>query len=223
MRSMTALLKRAATTLLPRQALGYRVYRHLVRNEHSYLHRTGWLSSFAGERPVDRAGEAVPWMNYPVVRLLERRVPPDSRVFEFGSGHSTLFWARRVAQVEALEYDKAWFDEISKRVPANARVHFCPEDRDGRYCRFIAQAGGRYDVVVVDGRDRVNCAIQAVAHLSERGVIVLDDSDRERYAAAFEHLRAAGFAALSIEGLKPTGIGVDETTIFYRPGNCLGL
>jgi hypothetical protein len=78
-------------------------------------------------------------------------------------------------------------------------------------------------VVVVDGRDRVNCVKQAVSALSPRGVILLDDSQQDKYQEANEFAAAQGFRALDLEGLKATGKGLDRTTLFYRDGNCLGI
>ena len=87
----------------------------------------------------------------------------------------------------------------------------------------ILEDDDRYDVVVIDGRDRVNCLKHALERLTPSGVVLLDDSHRPRYAAAHEHAREAGFRSLRLQGLKPRGREIDETTIFYRDGNCLGI
>jgi hypothetical protein len=59
--------------------------------------------------------------------------------------------------------------------------------------------------------------------LSREGVVILDDSERPVYAQAIESTKVRGFKALDLEGLKPNEFGVAKTTVFYRPGNCLGL
>lgn len=216
-------LKRFIKQNWPNQTTGWLLYRDLVLNRDSYLHTTGWLRSLRQAKPLDANGTPVPWMNYPVVQLLAERLPRDAVLFEFGSGHSTAFWARHVAQVHSIEYDSRWLDLITPTLPANATVRYCEQDRDGHYCRSLAAPCVLFDVVVIDGRDRVNCVLQALSHLADGGVIILDDSSREKYRSAFEATHAAGYKALTITGLKPTGLGTDTTTIFYRPGNCLGL
>jgi len=209
--------------LLPVPALRYKAYRQLIKGSDSYLYATGWMQSLRARRPLDVNSRPVPWMNYPVIGFLEERLTKDLSVFEFGSGYSTLFYAARVKSVTSVEYDKRWFDFVQKEAPANVQVFFQAKDADGDYCRMVLASGALYDVVVIDGRDRVNCIKQSIAALSPRGVIVLDDSQRQRYWVGIEHARSQGFRALHLEGLKPNEPVMARTTILYRSGNCLDL
>jgi len=145
------------------------------------------------------------------------------RLFEYGSGYSTLFFSELVGNVVSLEYELTWYEKISKELPKNAKVMLVNNDVDGSYCRAIHQVDGFFDVVVVDGRDRVNCIRQALDKLNEGGVIVLDDSQRERYQEGISHTVRQGFKRLDLEGLKPAEHGVNRATIFYRNKNCLNL
>jgi hypothetical protein len=214
-----ALVRRVA----PAAYLRYKAFRLLIADEGSYLYLTGWMRSLADGRPSSPSGQPVPWMNYPVVQLLAERLTRDCRVFEYGSGFSTAFYAGLAGAVRSVEYDEAWRDIVARTLPDNARVAYVPKDVDGRYCRSIAESAGAFDLVVVDGWDRVNCVRCAVERLSARGVVVLDDSDRGSYIEAFDLMKSRGFRSLSLSGLKPTGVGREHTTIFYRDGNCLGL
>jgi hypothetical protein len=94
---------------------------------------------------------------------------------------------------------------------------------DGEYCRRAARYAGRFDIVVIDGRDRVNCAIQSVVALSPQGVFVWDNTDRPEYAPGLLALQAQGFLRIELVGLSPGATVKTETSILYRPGNCLGL
>ena len=80
----------------------------------------GWLRSFRVGRPVDVAGNPVPWIAYPAIRFLETRVGADLKVFEYGAGNSTLWWAKRVARVISCESDAAWAEEVRASLPGNA-------------------------------------------------------------------------------------------------------
>jgi len=162
-------------------------------------------------------------MNYAVVAFLERRLNKTLSVFEYGSGYSTLFYARRVRNVISVEYDQAWIASIGPRLPPNASVLFVPDDVDGDYCRAIARSGDSFDVVVVDGKDRENCVKQSMQALSSRGVIVLDDSQRAKYAPAIACAQENGYLTVDFEGLKPTESSWFRSTILYRRENCLGL
>ncbi len=145
------------------------------------------------------------------------------RLFEYGSGYSTLFYARRVQTVTAVEGDKKWLNKLKNQLPENADVFFCPEDIDGKYCRSIRDKSVPFDVVVVDGRDRIHCLQQCLDRLSSRGVVVLDDAQRPEYRTGIDWMTDRGFKHLSLEGLRPNGFEADRVSFFYRDGNCFGL
>lgn len=207
----------------PRYTLRWRAYRLLVANEDSYLYSTGWMKSLREGKPVDKEGRALPWLNFPVIRFLEDRLKADFNLFEFGSGYSTSFYAARVKSVTSVESDLEWFRIVSGLVPSNATLIFQERDANGKYCRAITTTGQKYDVVVIDGRDRVNCIKQSIGALTERGVMLLDDSQRARYAEGIQFAKAQGFRAIDFEGLKPTIHEVSRATIFYRRENCFDI
>ena len=105
----------------------------------------------------------------------------------------------------------------------NAKVMLVENDIDGKYCRPIHEIDGLFDVVIVDGRDRVNCLRRALGKLNKEGVIVLDDSQRERCQEGIAYTLSQGFKRLELEGLKPGEFGLDQTAILYRPHNCFCL
>ena len=220
---MDPLLLRISKSLFPHLTLHYRAYHKLIGNKDSYLYQTGWMRSLLESKPTDGAANPIPWMNYSVIKLLDDRLKPDFTLFEFGSGYSTRFYAKKVGTVVSLEYDEEWFRIAKVDMPDNVRLVFKNRDVDGEYCRVIHSVGIAFDVVVVDGRDRVNCVKQAISALSPRGVILLDDSQQDKYREAGEFARMQGFRALDLEGLKATGTGLDRTTLFYRDGNCLDI
>jgi hypothetical protein len=62
-----------------------------------------------------------------------------------------------------------------------------------------------------------------VEGLSSRGVIVWDNSDRERYQAGYDFLRGSGFRRLDFAGPGPVDFWPWCTSIFYRDHNCLQI
>ena len=58
----------------------------------------------------------------------------------------------------------------------------------------------QYDVVIIDGRDRVNCIKQSIKALSTEGVVLLDDSHREKYKEGIDYVKNNGFRSLDFEG-----------------------
>lgn len=174
-------------------------------------------------KPINKDGKPIPWMNFPVVKFLEERLNDDLIVFEFGSGYSTYFYAKKVMAVTSVEYDEDWLHLIKSDMPENVNLIYKEKDIDGDYCRVIGITNKQYDVVIIDGRDRVNCVKQSIPALSSKGIILLDDSHRERYKEGIEFAKQLGFRALEIEGLKATGSVINRSTILYRTDNCLGI
>ena len=121
------------------------------------------------------------------------------------------------------EHNDDWYKKISSTLPENASIIHKNEDIDGEYCRVIRQSNLFYDVVVVDCKDRVNCMKQSVNALSERGVIVFDDSERYGYQEGIKFLVNCGFRLLNFEGLKPNKYRLSRSTLFYKDGNCFGI
>ena len=223
-------------SLFPNLALHYKVARRIigrplllrviekaVLNRRSHLHSSGWIRSFQEERPVDCDGNPVPWMNYSITKLLETRLNSHLDLFEYGSGYSTLFFSRLVNHVTSVEYDETWLDILKQHIPHNVTLLSMAADIDGEYCRAIRSAGRRYDVVVIDGRDRVNCMKEGIRSVTDTGVVLLDDSQREYYKEAIEYATQHGFRMLSIEGPKVAAFDIHRTTVFYRDNNCLGI
>lgn len=209
--------------IFKRNVKKFNLYWNLIENEDSFLNTTGWLKSHYAKKPLDKEGNQTVWMNYAVTNFLNQRLNDSMSLFEYGSGYSTRFYAERVKRVVSVEYDEEWAETVAASLPSNAKLVFKTQDVDGVYCRAIHDEDEKFDLVVVDGRDRVNCVKQAESMLTERGVILLDDSERERYSAAFAYLESCGMRALTFEGIKPTGLKIFHTTIFYREKNCVQL
>ncbi len=220
---MWKILKNLLKETFPTLTSHYRAYKWLISNKDSYIHSSGWLESLKRGYPCKKHGEEVPWMNYSIIAFLENRLKDNLNLFEYGSGYSTLFYARLVSRVTSVEHDESWYESIKGGIPGNVKLIFKQKDYDGDYCRSINLNEDRYDVVIVDGRDRLNCIKQSIAHLSERGVILLDDTQRRKYLEGIIYAKNNGFLALDFEGLKPTICEISRTTILYRRDNCLDI
>jgi hypothetical protein len=188
----------------------------------SFLRSSGWMRSRRSGMAVDAGGRPLPWYTYPAIRFLEARNLSQARVFEFGMGNSTLWWSPRADRVTTCEGDASWYDLIASTMPANVEAILVPEASDS-YVRAAADRGGPYDVVIVDGRRRVECCRDSLPVLSEAGVIIWDDFHRERYHEGREFLGAAGYRELPFWGMTPITAREACTSIFYRDGNCLGI
>lgn len=192
-------------------------------NHKGYLQDIGWFNGFDTKSPVDGEGNPIPWVTYSFIDFIKDRIKKSHSVFEFGSGNSTFFYAKYAGLVVSVEHDKAWYDMIVSKKPENAEMIFCELVRDGDYCRMPIKLEEKFDILIVDGRDRVNCCKQAVNAVSDHGVIVLDDSEREFYQEGMTFLKKAGYKELSFSGISPGLFYRKSTSVFYRPDNCLDI
>lgn len=201
-----------------------------LRCKNSYLNRTGlWGSWIYGNSFEDfywdENGMVNPWWGQSVVDLVCKRLNKEMRVFEWGMGNSTLFWSQNVAEVVSVESDREWYQKMNDIIPSNVFPRYCKLEYDGAYCRAILNEQGKFDIVLIDGRDRVRCAYNSLEKLKENGVIIWDNTDREYYQEGYDFLKEHGFKQLELCSLLYGVSGMEDyTSIFYRGGdNVLGL
>lgn len=187
------------------------------------LREEGWFRSIREQASIDAQGNPLPWITYSAIEFLAPRLKPHMHVFEFGCGGSTRWWAERVERVVSCEHDRSWYERVAPQLPANVELHHVPLDPPGEYCRTAQRSGETFDLIVIDGRDRVNCALASLDSLKPDGVILWDNSDRPDYEQGYQALFERGFKKLEFRGMAPM-VGIkNETGVFYRPDNCLGI
>jgi hypothetical protein len=199
-----------------------KIYRLLFSND-SYLKETGLLNSYRQGYPCDNNGDPLPWMTYPIISIIKERFDKEMNVFEYGSGFSTLYYAKLVRKIVSVECDRDWYEKIQSQLPGNASLIYCGLDKPEEYVKSIDNTNEVYDVIIVDGRERVKCLENAVQHLSDEGIIILDDSNRQKYINGIDFLKKNGFKQLELEGMKPNTFRLTASSIFYRNDNCVGL
>jgi len=201
-----------------------RVVRFLISSYYSgYLKDVGWFNSFEKKEPLDADGDPVAWVTYPFMHFIEPRLDMIESIFEYGSGNSTLYYSSFVGELVSVEHDRAWFEGVSRSMPENVQLYYCDLDENGEYSKFANTLKKKFDLIIVDGRDRVNCIKNSLPALSDRGILVLDDSEREQYEGGAEYLREHGFKRIDFWGFSPGLFYKKCTTIFYRDGNVLGI
>ncbi len=188
-----------------------------------YLYDIGWINSLSTGTIIDKEGKPLPWVTYPYIKFIEERLKNGFEIFEFGSGNSTLYYADKVAAVYSVENNEFWYDKIKTTMPSNVKLFYCELVYGGEYCQYATQTGNKYDMIIVDGRDRVNCCKNNLPALKSTGVIVLDDSERVQYAPGINFLIEKGFKRIDFWGTAPTVNYLKCTTVFYRDNNCLGI
>lgn len=203
---------------------GGRVFTRKYLLSKNFLARSGWKKSVSQGLPVSEDGAPLPWFTYSAMYFLNDRLSPDMRVFEYGSGNSTLWLAERVKEVVSVEHDPDWYRRMTEVFRSSPQINYQHRDlKTGEYALSITELGREFDLVIIDGRDRVDSARHSLACLSPKGVILWDNSDRESYREGYDYLLERGFRRLDFFGTGPISSHGWCTSVFYRSDNCLGI
>jgi predicted O-methyltransferase YrrM len=196
----------------------------------------------AGASPL---GDRVPWVTYGAIDLLRRIVTPQTRVFEYGAGGSSLFFSERALEGTSVEHDPSWAAQVRDTLAAQGHARWRvllvepsgaatgdPADpasylsSDPAYAGLSFQryaeaidpfADASLDLVLVDGRARPSCAAHAVPKVAPGGWLILDNAERPHYHAVHERLAALGWSRHSFRGPSPYSFNFSETTAWQRP------
>lgn len=189
----------------------------------SAIKNDGWFKSFKTKQAIDNKGNPIPWFTYPFLKFIGERLNDRLTVFEYGSGNSTIWFAERVKEIISVENDEKWFEVVKLRVPQNAKVVYRQLEYHGKYAEEIANHNKKFDIIIIDGRDRNYCAELAVKHLSDSGVIIFDNADLHIYVNGVNHLHQNGFKQIDFWGISPVTPHATCTSLFYRTNNCLNI
>ena len=176
---------------------------------------------------VDLSVLDLPWWTYPAIRAVEEHLKSrggSSRVFEYGAGASTLWLRARAGDVISVEHDLEFLEMIEPHVlgaGGKGQLLGRPIRSDGRaggadgYVSSIDDVPGDFDLIAVDGRERVRCVAAALPRLADGGVVLLDDSQRRRYRPALD---MAGTMVTEYAGFVPTLPLPRRTALIRRVG-----
>lgn len=159
-----------------------------------YLPRSLWsvvLLKLFGYR------QHVPWLGYRAVARLRGLIRPEWRVLEFGSGMSSLFFAKRCGHLVSIESDPAWHEQMNRLFAAAGHANVDYRLRELQtYTALQDLPDQSFDFVMVDGVVRDQAARVAVQKVKPGGFILLDNSDvpYDEYRAAREVLVQAAAA-----------------------------
>jgi len=175
-----------------------------------------------GKTPLDLE---LPWFSYAAIDFLETFLEPHMTVCEYGSGGSTVFFARRVKSVVSIEDNREWHELVCRRLQEkgleNATLSLHPFDfknpvgfEHSAYLHAVPDE--RFDVIVVDGSEewtkvRPICFEKAEGRIKNGGIIVVDDS--WRYPGLRENHHAKRHKVFKSVG--PCRPGVTSTDIFF--------
>jgi predicted O-methyltransferase YrrM len=179
----------------------------------------------------------VPWWTYDAIDAVTEWIAARERpirAFEYGSGASTFWLARRVDQVYSTEHHLGFGEMMTKAVaefdnvaltivePVYSTVPAVPSAKEGHanldfsaYVAAIDAVEGQFDMIIIDGRAREACARHALPRLAPGGLIIFDNSARRRYHRA---IAALPVREQVYRGLTPTLPYPDQTSLLSATG-----
>jgi hypothetical protein len=216
---------------LKRLYLHYKAIKYSTRICKIMLSDQNYFASVKDGEYLDKEGHYVPWFTFPAIEAIKNWDLSNKRVFEYGSGYSTLFWAAHAKEVTSIEHHPGWHEKISKLAPGNANIllaaisqpadEYHPTSQTREQFRQYAEAirdYGIFDVIVIDGyaksRVRYQCAQSSLPQLAENGLMILDNSDW--LPATASYLRQAGLIEIDLSGPVPGNDYYQTTSFFLR-------
>ena len=192
-----------------------RLLRHLPRCAYSTA-----LRALTGRRP------ALPWIAYDAIDEVRRFLSPAHHVLEYGSGMSTIWFASRTKHVVSVESDATWFAAVGALLQERSHTNVERLLISGP-AYATAVAARMFDLILIDGDYRAECAEHAVSMVKPGGLIYLDNSDkhwdtpggdlRRAEASLLQFAARRGAAVCYFTDLSPTQLFVQQGMMLHIP------
>eukprot|EP01025_Chloroclados_australasicus_P016229 TRINITY_DN18062_c0_g1_i10.p8 TRINITY_DN18062_c0_g1~~TRINITY_DN18062_c0_g1_i10.p8 ORF type:complete len:170 (+),score=12.87 TRINITY_DN18062_c0_g1_i10:917-1426(+) len=151
-------------------------------------------------------------------------------MLEIGSGYSTLWYSQFVGSYVSIEHDAAWHAKVKQMIaqtPGERNISYNVSpvqwswgQGEGSEKDFkdyldkidVLSKGRKWDVVLDDGRARVDVALRVLKYLKSDSIVIIHDFwGREHYHSVLHLYKvvASVYDGQSIVLLKPKVIGVE--------------
>lgn len=168
--------------------------------------------------PVDHQNVPLPWFTYPAITFLQSLDLQNKEVLEWGSGNSSLFFANRVKSIISIENDHIWYEHVNRKKLENQQIVLTNlEDYEKKPSEF----NKKFDIVIVDGKKRYECALEVPKYLKNDGLVILDNSDWYKNSAKM--IRNLGLIQVDFAGFGPINHYVWTTSVFLPESTPLNL
>lgn len=185
------------------------VVRHFFSDTGFFRTAQNWVS-------LDGKSQEIPWMTYPTVAFLKSLEMQEMTVFEWGSGHSTVFFAQRAKHVFSVENSQPWYNKVTsmlkKHSLENSTIFF--ETHPEKYVKAIENPKKMFDLIIVDAAHRRACLEIAPTFLKKNGMILLDNA--EKYSDIESILSRNEYHHILFEGFGPIHAEQWQTKIFIK-------
>jgi hypothetical protein len=168
----------------------------------------GFLESSKKNIPVNDKNEVMPMYTYPCYEWLNSIDWNGSKVFEYGTGYSTIWWQNKNVDYYAVEDNKQWHDMIEDKT----NIEYKPGHH--KYIESIYKYDFKFDVIVIDGVVRFNCIKPALERIKDDGIIIFDNTDWHKDSK--EELDRSDLIPIHFHGFKPLHVDSETTSCYVN-------
>ncbi len=200
-----------------------------------------YLFDRAKEKLYRRRHPGLPWFTPQAIDFLQKFLLSTAVDLEFGSGRSTLWFARRTRHLTSVEHNANWATEVRARLQVtsleNVDLILAPKPEDANpdidQTEYVSVTGrfapASLDFVIVDGIYRAHCALRSIPLLKPQGMLIIDNvnkalpsnsiSPNSRSVAEGPDGEVWAQVWQQIEPWRRywTSNGVADTAIFFKP------
>ena len=141
-----------------------------------------------------------PYMTSAETTAFTRYRDRSRNYFEFGCGGSTVFCSSPLRQIKSVDNNQEWLNKVRPLIGSTTELIYIntgpvleygnpadPTQTTGfaDYSLAFSQRDPNTDLVLVDGRFRVACALQIVVS-DYTGIVLLHDAERPEYQPLFK-------------------------------------
>jgi hypothetical protein len=150
-----------------------------------------------------------PWLTQEAVAFLIDYLTKNMIGFEWGSGRSTLWFAKRCGHLVSVEDNQSWHSSVQQMLGTRPNVDYRYVSTIGTCDNYAAAIedfpDSHFDFIIIDGSCRDRCIILALPKVKRGGIIVVDNMEQ-------------GFNTSPLSGLKKitTDNGVWRTDIYVN-------
>jgi len=127
-----------------------------------------------------------PWLTQQANTLLQSWLKKTYLGLEWGSGRSTIWFARRVANLTSVEHDSCWYNNVKTKLQelkiTNTQLYLfeitpkCTENQSNPYVAISDSfPNNSLDFVLVDGKFRSECALGVLQKIKPGGLLIIDN------------------------------------------------
>lgn len=175
-----------------------------------------------------------PWLTSESIKILEGLLLPTDIGVEFGSGRSTMWFARRLNRLTSIESDEAWYKKVKlmlNQFELEPKVDYRLFLSEQEYAeQALTVADESINFCLIDGINRDNCAWLMIPKIRPGGLMVIDnvnwffpndfskspDTQRSNMGCSSKVWQQV-FDLLASWRLIYTSNGVSDTAIYIKP------